>query len=256
MKILLFTVGMLALPVMPAGLLAQDSTNSPGKPLYSWQVLDGAARERVLNQLPPQVRIVPSVFPASDGYTMQNGKYLGTGISLRTLLGCIFNFSPCRIVAATPLPEENFDFIANQSDGRANTAALRREIESQFHLAARTETLDTNVLLLTVKSRDARGLKPSTSASRYSTINGDHGFYRADNAPLEFFARQLEYCLDIPVLDQTGMAGRFDIDIKWKQLDPKHLDRKDLEQVLLEQLGLELVPARKPIKMLIVEKAK
>ena len=62
----------------------------------------------------------------------------------------------------------------------------------------------------------------------------------------------LENMLQIPVINQTGIAGRFDIDLQWNLNDPQH---DSLKQALLDQLGLELMPTNMPIGMLIVEKA-
>jgi uncharacterized protein (TIGR03435 family) len=260
MKAYRVIIGMLTLPLAQIGLFAQDGVH-PGDPAAQetkepWQVLDIAARKEALKRQPPQVKIVPSTFPPSDGITMVNGKYLGTGVSLRALLRAIYDTSKCRIVADTPLPEGIYDVIANLPGRQANAAALRKEIETQFHLVGRTEKREADVLQLTVKNREARGLKVSTSGSTGSNINAGADYFQADNVALEFFAQFLEHCFEIPVVDSTGMAGRFNIDLKWNEPDPKHSNRDALKGALLEQLGLELLPGRKPIELLIVEKMK
>jgi uncharacterized protein (TIGR03435 family) len=66
-------------------------------------------------------------------------------------------------------------------------------------------------------------------------------------------AANLEGLLQIPVINQTGVANKFDIDLKWNPNDPQN---NSLKQALLGQLGLELVPSREPIEMLVVEKVK
>jgi uncharacterized protein (TIGR03435 family) len=60
--------------------------------------------------------------------------------------------------------------------------------------------------------------------------------------------------LRIPVLDQTGIAGIYDLEVKWDESnDPEH---ESLKQALNDQLGLELVPGTAPVRMLVVEKIK
>ena len=54
--------------------------------------------------------------------------------------------------------------------------------------------------------------------------------------------------------DRTGLADRFDIDLKWDERDRQHRNSEGLKQVLLDHLGLELVPGRESIDMLVVEK--
>jgi len=55
--------------------------------------------------------------------------------------------------------------------------------------------------------------------------------------------------------DRTGLADRFDIDLKWDERDRQHRNSEGLKQVLLDHLGLELVPGRESIDMLVVEKS-
>jgi uncharacterized protein (TIGR03435 family) len=177
----------------------------------------------------------------------------GTGLSLRTLLPAAYNISKPRVVFDTELPAGNYDFIANLREG--NDVALQREIKKQFHLAGKTETRETDVLLLTIKRRNAPGLKSAAATgSRSSNINNGAGFYKCSNAPFAFFAGELEYYFEIPVIDRTGIEGRFDIDLKWDEPDRQHRNPEGLKQVLLDQLGLELVPGRESIEMLVVEK--
>jgi uncharacterized protein (TIGR03435 family) len=60
----------------------------------------------------------------------------------------------------------------------------------------------------------------------------------------------------MPVIDQTGLTQNYHIDLKWNERwgqDPNH---DALKQALLDQIGLELVPGREPVEMLVVEKVK
>jgi uncharacterized protein (TIGR03435 family) len=96
---------------------------------------------------------------------------------------------------------------------------------------------------------------PAAAHSQNSNINNGAGFYKCSNAPFAFFAGELEYYFEIPVIDRTGIEGRFDIDLKWDEPDRQHRNPEAFKQVLLDQLGLELVPSREPIEMLVVEKS-
>ena len=57
-------------------------------------------------------------------------------------------------------------------------------------------------------------------------------------------------------MDQTGLAGRYDIDLKWDEPDHQHPNVDGIKAALRIQLGLELVPTNLPVEMLVVEKAK
>jgi hypothetical protein len=52
-----------------------------------------------------------------------------------------------------------------------------------------------------------------------------------------------------PVVDQTGLTGNYDF-------TTGPFGPEEINHAFLDQLGLELVPGREPIEMLVVEKAK
>jgi uncharacterized protein (TIGR03435 family) len=78
------------------------------------------------------------------------------------------------------------------------------------------------------------------------------GLFSCVNTPISDLVANFEGLLQIPVIDQTGVANKCDIDLKWNRNHPQH---NSLRQALLDQLGLELVPSREPVGMLVVEKA-
>jgi uncharacterized protein (TIGR03435 family) len=222
---------------------------------YPWQVENADAR--ILERVPPQVMIVPTIFtPTQRGFNMSNNKMLGMGQTVSSLLGAAYQMSRYRVIYLTTPPAGNYDFIANLRTGdAANRAALRREIERQFHLTGKIETRVTDALVLSVKTRNAPGLKPNPSKSTSSNSDAGAGYWRGSNVPSGNIAGRLERYFKIPVIDRTSLAGRFDVNLKWdEQVEGQNPDA--FKQVLLDQLGLELVPSREPVEMLVVEKAK
>jgi uncharacterized protein (TIGR03435 family) len=63
----------------------------------------------------------------------------------------------------------------------------------------------------------------------------------------------LERCLDRPILDESGLTGRFDILVNWGDEDGSHSDREGLKKALVQQLGIELLPDKRPLEMLVVQ---
>jgi uncharacterized protein (TIGR03435 family) len=73
----------------------------------------------------------------------------------------------------------------------------------------------------------------------------------------------LEEQFRIPVVDETGLTNRYDFNVTWDEYGkkvgnqyPNYPNLEGLKQALADQLGLELVPSREPIEMLVVEKVK
>jgi uncharacterized protein (TIGR03435 family) len=58
----------------------------------------------------------------------------------------------------------------------------------------------------------------------------------------------------MPVIDETGLTGSYDFDLHWN--GRSNNQNQEIQRALKEQLGLELVPARRSIEMLVVEKTK
>ena len=214
----------------------------------SWRA--GNFDSRVLDRASPQVAILPSKWPRGFGYGFSNGKMMGIGVDAVTVVRMAYEFgSPIRTVLFTDLPRNKYDYIASLPSG--NVEALRQEVSKTFGVAARRETRETNVLLLTVKIPNAQGLTLSEAQNRSSQNVGLDQF-SCENESVSSVAGFLENVLNVPVVDKTGLTQYFDIDLKWDRNDPQH---NSLKQALLDQLGLELVPSNLPVEMLVVEKA-
>jgi uncharacterized protein (TIGR03435 family) len=222
---------------------------------YPWQVENADAR--ILERVPPQVMIVPTIFtPTQRGFNTSNSKMLGMGQTVSSLLGAAYQMSRYRVIYLTTPPTGNYDFIANLRTGdEANREALRQLIEKQFHLTAHKETRESDVLVLTLRSRNAPGLKPNPSRSTSANSDAGAGYWRASNVSPGNIAGRLERYFKIPVVDRTGLTGRLNVNLKWdEQVEGQNPDA--FKEVLLNQLGLELTPGREPIETLVVERAK
>ena len=70
-------------------------------------------------------------------------------------------------------------------------------------------------------------------------------------------ADRIDLYFGLPVVDQTGVTGKYQMDLTWEP--PSHGKPPSLEpfnQSLIDQLGLELTPKIQPVKMLVIEKAR
>ena len=218
---------------------------------YSWEVPH--PDQQVLAQAPPQVTILPARFPMSEnGWVAGNGKGLAIGAGLNDLLEFAYT-TDARMVFTTELPRGRYDFIANLPQGSAQ--ALQTEIQRKFGLVGRHEMIETNVFVLTVKYPNVQGLKRSQIGGRIY-LNPQFGEYSCAGQPISSLTYFLELYLGVPIIDRTGLTGRFDMDVKWDDLYRQHRNVDGLKQALLDQAGLELVPANMPVEMLVVEKVK
>jgi uncharacterized protein (TIGR03435 family) len=213
-----------------------------------------------LQDAPPGVSIRPSgVTRETAGMHEGYGKVLGIYQPFETLIARAYNISPWRVLALTPLPAGEFDYMATTSQHQRES--LQQMIKSKYGFNGRMETRDMDVLELKVRYPGAAGLKPSSANDRNSTSTWETGSLHRVNGLISYLTYDLENCLQVPVIDGSGLTGRFDYDLKWNdelvwdKTGRRHFSNPDgLKQALLNQLGLELVPAREPIEVLVVEK--
>ena len=239
-----------------AGLLLAAGTATVGVEqiiehrAYPWQVRN--LNSGMLDSLPPQVHIVPARFSQSASSVSKDEKVVGLGYPIQAIMLTAYQErSSSRIVYSTQLPEGKFDFIANLPQN--SHEGLQLELRRKFGLTASHQPFETNVLRLTIKNAAADGLRPSTSQNGSAISNP--GQFSCVNQPLSCLISTLEDQLNIPIVDDTGLTGRFDIDLSWAtgfQGQPP----ESLKQALLEDLGLELTAAKQPIDLLVVQHSK
>ena len=68
-------------------------------------------------------------------------------------------------------------------------------------------------------------------------------------------ARDLYDWTGRPVVDRTGLTGRFDFTLNWAPEGSTDTDAPSIFTAVQEQLGLKLEPSRGPVDVLVVDSA-
>jgi uncharacterized protein (TIGR03435 family) len=202
---------------------------------------------------PPAVSIRPAK-PGSglgNAWVGDSDKQLASGKTIQMLLADAYHFRVGHIVAEVPLPAGEYDFIVSLPDHQSE--ALQAALKEKFGLVGQRELISTNVLLLKVAKPRARGLKPTSGSADMNRLGV--GRLEIVNGPVSSLLISLENYFKIPVINQTHLAGRYDLDLKWNE-DRLNPNPEALKQALLNKLGLELVPDTQTIEMLVVKKVK
>ena len=224
----------------------------------SWQMPELNAD--AFNQAPPEVKLRPTIFPDNARNAMQgpNGRWMGEAFPANMVFAFAYSWPPGRVLFSSGDPQQKYDFIANLPQG--SMESLKGELKNKLGLIGRPEERDTDILLLKVQTPDAPGLKPPAGGQRaWDGI----GRFHCENQTIDGASRtafclttELEALLGVPVVDQTGLTQKYDIDLTWKEPAEPDPDHTALKQAMLDQLGLELVPTNMPIEMLVVDKAR
>lgn len=70
------------------------------------------------------------------------------------------------------------------------------------------------------------------------------------NSYLSTVTLSIEELLQKPVIDETGLKERYDYELRWDPTRPE-----SIVDAAREQLDLRLTPAKRPVEVLIVERA-
>ncbi len=213
------------------------------------------------DRAPLLVEILPTKYSSVDDMNVGNrgDNWIGIGRRVRDIARVAYGWRPGRILFAGTQPKERYDFISTLPQGSG--IALQAELKKKLGFVGHKEMRDMDALVLKVRRSNAPGLKATAFFGHNDGCSRGH--YFCDNSPISSehgwypgIARFLEEYFEMPVIDQTGLTQNYHIDLKWNERwgqDPNH---DALKQALLDQLGLELVPGRESIEMLVVEKVK
>lgn len=207
----------------------------------------------LLETAPPALIIRPSHFkpgeyPSGGNFGTQSGKWMETCITVPDLLGLAYSSYVDRMVLPPEMPKGTYDLMLTLPDHQME--ALRAEIKKQFGLTAKKEERETDVLFVRIKDP----AKLQAQATKNGEMVLDHGALISRMFDLE---QALEVSLHKPVTDQTGTAAtnyNFNYDFKLKRSEPIEKQMKYIKDTVLDRCGLEFIPGRERIEMLIVEK--
>lgn len=175
---------------------------------------------------------------------------------------------------------ERYDISAKvaASDGSAPvklTKTQRRQmlqalLADRFRLAVRNETRDVPIYELVVSKGGPRlhAFAPVNGTTRgitgpdgrvYSGIStlGAHGMIVLQGYPISLLADFLKPELGRPVIDKTGLTGKYDISLRWTPdntpADSPLAGGPSLFVAVEEQLGLKLNSTKGPVTTLVVD---
>ena len=208
---------------------------------------------RVLEKIPPVFILRPMRFANQGGSVQVGNRYMAKSVPVKELLEIAYTCPESRTIFPEDVPSERFDLMLTVPNHPREM--LQDEIKKRFGLTAHRETRVEDVLILKVSNPNASGIKVSAGLTGLdsSWMGLDHET-TIKNERFDGFAASIENQLNIPVLNQTGLDKRYDIHINW-QAQAGESAKDAFKRALVDQLGLELVPSRAPVEMLVVEKA-
>jgi uncharacterized protein (TIGR03435 family) len=197
---------------------------------------------------------------------------------ITTLIAAAYNQSP-RAISGVPawIDSDRFDIVAKApNEIRPNLdeqmAMLRKLLADRFKLTFHREKRDLSFYALTVAKGGSKLKESTVSPDAFPEGPPPLIFVLAPqvvklpgrNATMAELASVMQRAaLDHPVVDKTGLSGRYDFDLEWAPDEtqfggaiPKSADdsgRPDLFKALQEQLGLKLEATKGPVDVLVID---
>jgi uncharacterized protein (TIGR03435 family) len=204
-------------------------------------------------------------------------RFVEKAYTLKLLIAAAYDLNP-KTISGGPawLESDHYDILAvTPGEVRPNhdeqMSMLRSLLVDRFKLTFHREQKEFSVYQLEV-AKGGPKLKPSASRPDEPVVVGPAVVYPervvlpGRNATMTNFVSLLQRAiLDRPVVDKTGLAGRYDFDLDWEPDEtqfggdlPTASDKTNsppLFVALEQELGLKLEATRGPVDALVVDRA-
>lgn len=195
-----------------------------------------------------------------EGSLVMNEKFMGRGVTVPELLAVAYGVSRSRLrlPEGKPWPEVRYDYLVTLDSGQRE--ALQRAIRERLGLVAHPETREEEVFVMTAQPGDFENRRPSEENAGGTRVNHSDRMLVLRNAPMRALVGNLERLLGAPVVDESGLRGRFDMTLEWEPADvteslPPRPKPEQVRQATATQLGLDLRPDRRALEVVVVEAA-
>jgi uncharacterized protein (TIGR03435 family) len=206
-----------------------------------------------------------------------NNRFIEKDYTLKLLVAAAYDLNPKTILGGPSwLDSDHYDIEALTPGEVRPThdeqmSMLRNLLTERFKLAFHREPKVYSIYELEV-AKNGPALKPTAAAASDPVVVGPGMVYPqrivlpARNANMRSFVSILQRAiLDRPVVDKTGLTGRYDFDLEWAPDETQfggevptagsEAPSAPLFTAIQQQLGLRLVATRGPVDALVVDKA-
>jgi uncharacterized protein (TIGR03435 family) len=159
----------------------------------------------------------------SRGFTIQSGRLAAANIRLIDLISMAYDIQPKRIVGAPAwIDTDKLDIAAQFSEkGVPNDNQLRSMVQKllaeRFKLSLHPDKKELLVYVLNKAGNGAKLTKSAADPNQLPQLNfQDLGKLKVSNGTMQEFVNVMQFgVLDRPVLDRTGITGRWDFTLTW-----------------------------------------
>jgi uncharacterized protein (TIGR03435 family) len=180
--------------------------------------------------------------------------------SLEDIIPAFFDISPKLVFGKNKLPEGLYDISAIAPPD--NLPELKRQfadkLKTTFGIAIQAKKQNVKAYVMTVCSTNAPGIKQVQRRGGGGQRPG--GFYLT-GTKMDKIASFMELSLDKPIINETGLAGLWSVNVKWPMTESElnsdsTPDPDKVIKAVREQLGLELTSTNRTLDVLEITRSK
>jgi uncharacterized protein (TIGR03435 family) len=202
----------------------------------------------------------------NSGGKSGNGRLTMTNVTLKRCIIGAYGVGPNQIQGGPDwLDSDRYEIVAKADqpvgDGILMTM-LQTLLAERFKLAIHRETRQIQAFVLEVAKN---GPKLESAGDAESTTRNGRGLIDARAIAMTRFAAVLARQMDAPVVDRTGLEGKFNLKLEWSPESDKPLkpgtDAAAMDSglsiftAIQQQLGLRLRPQKVPVEIIVIDHA-
>jgi uncharacterized protein (TIGR03435 family) len=145
---------------------------------------------------------------------------------------------------------------------------LQSMLADRFKLKAHLVSKESLAYELVVAKTGLKNLKQASPDENEGVDWVDAGYGQYHHVPLDALVRLLKMQENCPIIDKTGLTGRYDFELRWERnpesLPPpgtssvpsaptNNVNRPSIFTALQEHLGLKLVPIKAPLESIVID---
>lgn len=227
----------------------------------------------------------PQSIRGSDGGpgSSDPGRYRYQSATLLDLIATAYEVEYFQVSSKAPLDRRHFDLVAKLPEGSTRSqfhVMLQNLLAERFHLKLHQQSRDFPAYALVIaktgsKLRESDGAAPASidgfpdmpagrpALASINTMSGGFAIVRmrGQKAVLTSVVRMLRMPDERPVVDKTGLTGKYDFTLEFsKELagaartgDVPAPSAPNVFVAVEQQLGLQLIPGKLPFDFLVIE---
>ena len=210
----------------------------------------------------------------SSGIHNNDGSWRAENNTVKSLIVNAFDVLPEQITGAPAwIDSERFDIqakydkdpgLSGKDDRLQTQLRLRALLESRFEFKLHREIKEWQAYVL-VTGKKGPKLTPTTKTEG-SSMRTSNGHMECGGVTMESLARSMGFRLGRPVVDETGLEGRFDFTLEFEPeraagavekaapIGGVDVAKPSLFTAVQDQLGLKLGSRKAPVEMLVVDR--